>query len=99
MNLPSGGLGSPSMHAQSHTHPHPLATGTGVTTGASRNATNEKLPEPLKGLTVHIIHVKDTLMDGPSLGVMILEQLRALERECGLGVEFDVCTWGESIWV
>ena len=59
----------------------------------------EKLPAPLKGLTVHIIHVKDTLMDGPSPGDVILGQLRNLGHESGLGVEFDVCTWGESIWV
>ena len=33
---------------------------------SATNQTQEKLAEPLKGLTIHIIHVKDTLMDGPS---------------------------------
>ena len=112
MNLPSGGIASASPHTQNQ--PHTLATnvpaqsqtygqsqpqsqsqGQGQTAGLPK----EKLLEPLRGLTVHIIHVKDTLMDGPSPGDVILGQLRILGKESGLGVEFDVCTWGESIWV
>jgi cAMP phosphodiesterase len=97
MNLPSGGLGtgSPNTHAQ---HLHPLTTNMEHGVSASEKP-KEKLPEPLKGLTVHVIHVKDTLMDGPSPGDIILGQLRNLGSEAGLGVEFDVCTWGQSIWV
>lgn len=59
----------------------------------------EKLPEPLKGLTVHIIHVKDNLMDGPSPGVIIASQLRAQSEEVGLGVDFYVTSCGDSIWI
>jgi cAMP phosphodiesterase len=55
--------------------------------------------DALKGLTVHIIHVKDTLSDGPSQGDVILGQLRARGEESGLGCEFDVTNCGESIWV
>ncbi|EXJ66410.1 uncharacterized protein A1O5_10562 [Cladophialophora psammophila CBS 110553] len=65
----------------------------------SANYQREKLPEPLKGLTIHIIHVKDTLMDGPAPGDVILGQLRALGEEAGLGCDFTVTNCGDSIWV
>jgi cAMP phosphodiesterase len=55
--------------------------------------------DALKGLTVHIIHIKDTLSDGPSQGDVILGQLRAGGKESGLGCEFDVTSCGESIWI
>jgi cAMP phosphodiesterase len=55
--------------------------------------------DALKGLTVHIIHVKDTLSDGPSQGDIILGQLRARGKESGLACEFDVTCCGESVWV
>lgn len=55
--------------------------------------------DALKGLTVHIIHVKDTLSDGPNQGDVILGQLREGAKESGLGCEFDVTSCGESIWV
>ena len=55
--------------------------------------------DALKGLTVHIIHIKDTLADGPSQGDVILGQLRARGKESGLGCEFHVTSCGESIWV
>ncbi|RMZ90198.1 hypothetical protein DV736_g2569, partial [Chaetothyriales sp. CBS 134916] len=59
----------------------------------------EKLDQPLKGLGVHIIHVKETLMDGPAQGDIILKQLKSLSDDVGLGVEFDVTSYGEVIWV
>ena len=62
-------------------------------------AAKEKLDQPLKGITVHIIHVKDTLMDGPQQGDVILGQLKKSSAEVGLGVEFDVTSYGESVWV
>lgn len=55
--------------------------------------------DPLEGLTVHIIHVKDTLMDGPSPGEIILNQLDALAEAVGLRCEFDITDFGESIWI
>jgi cAMP phosphodiesterase len=57
------------------------------------------LGDALKGLTVHIIHVKDTLSDGPNQGDVILGQLREGAKESGLGCEFNVTSCGESIWV
>ncbi|KAK5198330.1 3',5'-cyclic-nucleotide phosphodiesterase pde1 [Exophiala xenobiotica] len=59
----------------------------------------DRLAEPLSGITVHIIHVKDTLMDGPSPGDVIVQQLRAQGDEAGLGVEFNVTKGGDSIWI
>lgn len=63
------------------------------------NTPQKKLDEPLKGLTVHIIHVKDTMLDGPAPGDIILEQLRAQSADAGLGVDFNVTSFGESIWI
>ncbi|RMZ78277.1 hypothetical protein DV737_g3953, partial [Chaetothyriales sp. CBS 132003] len=59
----------------------------------------EKLDKPLKGLGVHIIHVKETLMDGPAPRDIILKQLKSLSDDVGLGVEFDVTSYGEVVWV
>lgn len=58
-----------------------------------------RLPAPLKGLTVFIIHVKDTLADAPPQGDVILEQLQDQGNEAGLGCEFEVTSDGESIWL
>ncbi|OCT49918.1 putative cAMP-specific phosphodiesterase [Cladophialophora carrionii] len=59
----------------------------------------ERLPQPLQGVTVHIIHVKDTMMDGPAPGDIIVSELRALSEEIGLGCEFNVTNCGDSIWI
>jgi cAMP phosphodiesterase len=83
----------PSMNVPSGTAPPPPLN---VSTMGSLP---KKLDEPLKGLVVHIIHVKDTMMDGPPPGEIILEELRAQSEEAGLGVEFDVTSYGEGIWV
>ena len=56
-------------------------------------------PPPLEGLTVFIIHVKDTLADGPAPGEVILRESRGLGGEAGLGCRFDVTSDGESIWI
>ncbi|ETN42825.1 uncharacterized protein HMPREF1541_01983 [Cyphellophora europaea CBS 101466] len=87
MNVPAGaaGLGVG--------HPPNLST-SGVPSIPS-----QKLDEPLKGLSVHIIHVKESMMDGPAPGTVILEQLRAQSADAGLGVVFDVTDCGESIWI
>lgn len=58
---------------------------------------------PLKGLRVVIIHVKDTLKDGPPVGERILEQLnehaRAFaERQEELGCEFVVSESSKDYW-
>lgn len=54
---------------------------------------------PLDGIAVHIIHVKETLMDGPPPGEMILKQLEEQGRAAELGCTFSVTQWGQSIWI
>ncbi|KAF2757122.1 hypothetical protein EJ05DRAFT_56264 [Pseudovirgaria hyperparasitica] len=70
-----------------------------VPTIADRNLTEL----PLKGVKVVIIHVKDTLDDGPVVGDIILQQLHEHEenlREHGhaLGCEFVVSASGEGYY-
>jgi len=54
---------------------------------------------PLAGLSVYIIHIKDTLTDGPPPGNQILQELRAQGEAAGLGCEFYVPKSGEGIWI
>lgn len=54
---------------------------------------------PLTGLSVYIIHIKDTLSDGPHPGVRILSELRAHGEEAGLGCDFYVPSSGEGIYI
>ena len=73
------------------------ATAAATTTPATKPP--QKLPDPLKGLMVHIIHVKDNLADGPTAGEIILGQLRKQCEEVGLGCGFEVTSCGQSIWI
>jgi hypothetical protein len=54
---------------------------------------------PLAGLAVYIIHIKDTLTDGPHPSERILQELRQQSEEAQLGCEFFVPKQGEGIWV
>ena len=59
---------------------------------------------PLKGVQVIIMHVKDTLKDGPHVSENILAQLNDYEARLngqgqGLGCEFVISKSGESYWV
>jgi cAMP phosphodiesterase len=83
---PGGSVARPDTPGRLH-NPHPPV------------APQSHLPAPLRGLTVHIIHVKDTLADGPPPGEVILKQLKEGGKEAGLGCEFDVTSDGESIWI
>lgn len=56
-------------------------------------------PRPLTGLSIYIIHIKDTLTDGPHPGVRILQELRSQGEAAGLGCEFYVPNCGEGIWI
>jgi cAMP phosphodiesterase len=61
------------------------------------------LEAPLKGLKVVVMHVKDTMGDGPLVGDVILQELRegerlAAEKGKGLGCVFDVAKSGDSYW-
>lgn len=58
---------------------------------------------PLKGVRVIIIHVKDTLTDGPLVGDTILSELRGHEERLRregrvLGCTFEICGVGGSWW-
>lgn len=53
----------------------------------------------LEGVSVHIIHVKDPLTDGPPPDDAILRQLNEQAGAIGLGCVFSVTKWGESIWI
>ena len=54
---------------------------------------------PLEGLQVIIIHVKDTLKDGPPVSENILAQLQEYEKEVQLGCTFSISKAGTSIWL
>jgi len=83
---PGGSIARPETPGR-HQNPHPAVS------------IPSHLPAPLKGLTLHVIHVKDTLADGPPQGEVILKQLKERGKEAGLGCEFDVTSDGESIWI
>ncbi|EFX00334.1 cyclic-AMP phosphodiesterase [Grosmannia clavigera kw1407] len=53
---------------------------------------------PLKGLKVVIIHVKETLKDGPTAGEVILEQLLDYEEQSQLGCEYIISYAGQSLY-
>lgn len=55
--------------------------------------------KPLQGLKVVIIHVKETLKDGPEPAEAILAQLEQAEREEQLGCMFAISKAGTSIWL
>ena len=55
--------------------------------------------KPLAGLKVVIIHVKDSLKDGPPQAEIILQQLTEQEELAGLGCEIQVAKTGEAIWL
>jgi len=54
---------------------------------------------PLEGLQVVIIHVKETLKDGPEPGETILAQLEQAEKDEMLGCTFSMSKAGTSIWL
>ncbi|KAL1963626.1 hypothetical protein VTN77DRAFT_7947 [Rasamsonia byssochlamydoides] len=75
----------------------------GARTDDSNTQTNHRWGDlgrpPLAGLSVYIIHIKDTLTDGPHPGEQILQELRTQSEEAGLGCEFFVPKQGEGIWI
>ncbi|MCJ1402961.1 Rsp5p-dependent ubiquitination, sorting of cargo proteins at the multivesicular body [Xylographa trunciseda] len=56
-------------------------------------------PKALEGIKIVIIHVKDTLRDGPPPGEIILTQLMEWDKQAGLGCEFVLSKAGGEIWV
>ena len=61
-----------------------------------RSSSDQK---PLQGLQIIIIHIKDTLRDGPPVSETILAELQEHEEEAGLGCHFVISKSGESVWL
>ncbi|KAB5516946.1 hypothetical protein GE09DRAFT_1231083 [Coniochaeta sp. 2T2.1] len=55
-------------------------------------------PFPLKGLKVVLIHLKEKLNDGPSIGDIIKRELDEYEAEAQLGCDFVISRSGESMF-
>ncbi|KAK3057301.1 3',5'-cyclic-nucleotide phosphodiesterase pde1 [Extremus antarcticus] len=79
-------------------HPRPPPS------AAAANAGGGGVAEPpLAGIKIIIIHIKDTMKDGPHVRDNVLAQLRDYETQLqsqgqGLGCEFLVSRSGESYW-
>ena len=63
-------------------------------------AESKEIEPPLKGVKVVVIHVKDSMADGPLVGDSILSELRAHEEKLKaagkpLGCSFDVSCSGD----
>ncbi|KAF1914762.1 hypothetical protein BDU57DRAFT_558302 [Ampelomyces quisqualis] len=91
------GTNTPDPSLYHSTHP------VGVTVANLQSATAALDSLPLKGVKVVIIHVKDSLQDGPLVGQQILKELREGEEEGrekgrGLGCVFEVSASGGSYW-
>lgn len=54
---------------------------------------------PLNGLSVYIIHIKDNLSDGPPPGNQILAELQEQGEAAKLGCDFRLPNPGEGIWI
>ena len=72
-------------------------------TAATAAAAVVAYERPLRGVKVVVIHVKDTLTDGPLVGDSILEQLQEYEEKLtaeskALGCTFEISKAGGSYW-
>jgi cAMP phosphodiesterase len=54
---------------------------------------------PLKGIKIAIIHVKDSLDDGPDTGEVILAEMDQYEEEEPTGCEFIITRTGEAVYL
>lgn len=101
-----GGRGATGTHTPTH-QVHPSAPAAinlaSVSAEHSRALMAAACDVPLKGLKVVVIHVKDTLADGPLVGETILQELMEGERVLseqgkGLGCVFEISKSGGSYW-
>lgn len=69
------------------------------TASGSGNVSGSWAYRPLEGLQVIIIHVKETLKDGPEPGETILAQLKQADKAEQLGCSFSISKAGASIWL
>lgn len=56
-------------------------------------------PLPLAGLSIYVIHIKESLTDGPPPGNRILCELKAHGEAARLGCEFFIPDPAEGIWI
>jgi cAMP phosphodiesterase len=87
---------TPNHHSPEARNP-PLDLGDGNSTPA------QAYESPLKNVRIVIIHVKDSMLDGPLVGESILRELNAHEARLvkqgkGLGCSFEVSSSGDSYW-
>ena len=96
---------SPRGTTGTHTPVHPSAPAalnmSSVTAEHNKALLAAAFEAPLKGLKVVVIHVKDTMSDGPLVGDLILQELQegeklANDRGKGLGCVFEVASSGAS---
>lgn len=88
----SPGAGESPMHAIVQEEPGPEE---------AESLPPSKVEAPLKGIKIIIIHVKDSMLDGPPVGVSILQDLNAHETRLaregrGLGCSFEISRSGAS---
>lgn len=94
LSLPTDSTSAPAPSTTT-TQPHPPALDT---TPTLQEAPND--PPPLTGLTILIMHIKDSMKDGPLVGDTILRQLVEHEARLqeadgvGLGCEFVISRTG-----
>jgi len=63
-----------------------------------RSPARNKIVQPLKGLKIVIIHVKDRLDDGPPICDSVKEQLDEYEKVENLGIEFIFPSQGDALY-
>lgn len=58
-------------------------------------------PSPLRlvGLSIFIIHIKESVTDGPHPDDQILRELRTQAEGARLGCDFHISSAGEGIWI
>lgn len=59
--------------------------------------------DPLKGVRIMVMHVKDTMKDGPHVGELILQELHdhaavLAQKGVRLGCDFDITESGQDYW-
>ncbi|PSK51883.1 hypothetical protein B9Z65_3150 [Elsinoe australis] len=77
--------------------------GTGNGSAGGIGAAAHTLEPPLKGLRVLVMHVKDTMKDGPHVSELILQQLNEhaaslAQRGTKLGCQFEISEAGKDYW-
>ncbi|KAI1143755.1 cAMP phosphodiesterases class-II-domain-containing protein [Hypoxylon sp. FL0543] len=98
----SGSVPVPSENGNGFDSPH-IATPTAemslrdFESSRSPSLAPRQTPNPLKGLKVVIIHVKETLKDDEPPGDKILSELLEHEKDAQLGCEFIVSKSGQSL--